>query len=302
MDKVYLVLRNNQQTGPFTIGELLQQQLKPTDMIWVEGKSTAWTYLSELELLPFVKASVQEQQKSIQPKSADEIEKKAEELRQKILFSAPKTYFPQHVPEIETYASPYNLPEEDIQFVDHRKERRSRNNTVIGELALTGFVVGLFMVGIYKGQSFLSVKKQVPNSVATQLNSNDAHAAQKNTMKQSQSTPEFVAVDSTQLHDTSLVASSYRSKPLTKKGLIDTNSGKPEPVIVPATTSSQEEKKEETKVETAIKAPDEIPVKKEVVSSIKETEKVDKDQEKKGFLKGLFKKKKKEETRNDKGE
>ena len=55
MERVYLLLRNNQQTGPFTIDELLQQQLRPSDMIWMEGKSAAWTYLSELELIPFIK-------------------------------------------------------------------------------------------------------------------------------------------------------------------------------------------------------------------------------------------------------
>src|ERR1700750_961441 len=59
MDKVYLLLRNNQQTGPFTIGELLQQQLLPTDMLWIEGRSTAWAYLSELELQPSIDKSVQ---------------------------------------------------------------------------------------------------------------------------------------------------------------------------------------------------------------------------------------------------
>ena len=58
MERVYLLLRNNQQTGPFTIGELLQQQLIPSDMIWIEGKSVAWTYLSELELTPFIKEPV----------------------------------------------------------------------------------------------------------------------------------------------------------------------------------------------------------------------------------------------------
>ena len=76
MDKVYLLLRNNQQTGPFTIGELLQQQLQPSDMIWIEGKSTAWTYLSELELIPFVKNPEAAVQKN-HPKTVDEIERKA---------------------------------------------------------------------------------------------------------------------------------------------------------------------------------------------------------------------------------
>src|SRR4029078_7185776 len=119
MERVYLLLRNNQQTGPYTIGELLQQQLRPSDMIWVEGKSNAWTYLSELELIPFAKnPEVSEQIK--QTKTPDEIEKKAEELRQRILASAPRTYFPKYTTEIETYASSYKLPEHEMQFIDHQ--------------------------------------------------------------------------------------------------------------------------------------------------------------------------------------
>src|SRR5215216_4074246 len=122
MERIYLLLRDNQQTGPFTIGELLQQQLRPSDMIWIEGRSTAWTYLSELELIPFVKNSgVVEPDKQI--KTEDEIERKAEELRQRVLAAAPKTYFPRRTVEIETYTSPYKLPEDEIQFIDRRKER-----------------------------------------------------------------------------------------------------------------------------------------------------------------------------------
>ncbi len=51
MDKVYLLLRNNQQTGPYSLGELLQQGLKPTDLIWVEGESCGWSFPSEIDVL-----------------------------------------------------------------------------------------------------------------------------------------------------------------------------------------------------------------------------------------------------------
>ena len=120
MERVYLLLRNNQQTGPFTIDELLQQQLQPSDMIWVEGKSAAWTYLSELELIPFIKDPGLIQNEVL--KNEDEIERKAEQLRQRVLASARRAYFPMRATEIETYASPYRLPDEELQVVDHRKE------------------------------------------------------------------------------------------------------------------------------------------------------------------------------------
>ena len=54
MQKVYLLLRNNQQTGPHSFEELLELHLKPYDLIWVEGKSLGWRYPTEIETLkPF---------------------------------------------------------------------------------------------------------------------------------------------------------------------------------------------------------------------------------------------------------
>jgi len=286
MERVYLLLRNNNQTGPFTIGELLQQQLRPSDMIWIEGRSTAWTYLSELELTPFLKAS---ETASGQTRSADEIERKAEELRQRVLVSAAKTYFPSHPVEVDGDASPYKLPESEIEFVDHRKERRMRNHTVVGELFLTILVIGLFMVGIYKGKSFLSVRKSVPNAVATQLNSHDEHAAQKN--KRIESLP-ILAIDTVKRTDSAIVMQTAKPKPsVNKKIVVDSVS---KSALQPP---SQTENKEETKTETAtIQAPEENLVKDKITVPDSNKTAIVKQEEKKGFLRGLFKKKKKEEN------
>ncbi len=57
MQKVYLLLRSNQQTGPHSLDELMQLGLQPFDLIWVEGKSYGWCYPSEIDTLkPFVPA------------------------------------------------------------------------------------------------------------------------------------------------------------------------------------------------------------------------------------------------------
>jgi hypothetical protein len=299
MDRVYLLLRNNQQTGPFTIGELLQQQLRPSDMIWIEGKSTAWTYLSELELIPFVKPSIAEENK--QAKSADEIERKAEELRQKILSSTPRTYFPQYRTEIETYTSPYKLPEDEIQFIDHRKERSTRRNTALTELLLTCFVVGLFAIGIYKGKSILGARKQVHPSVATQLTSGDEHAAQKNNTPQLSVTASF---DTVKQHD-SLIAI-QTAKPRLKKLISDSSANPSANSVAPIVI--QTEKKEETTqttppIDNTVKK-EETPIKKDIVPSVPElnNNNAPVQEEKRGFLKGLFKKKKKEESSSAKAD
>lgn len=47
--KEYLLLRNNKQTGPYTLEELRQMGLKPFDLVWIERKSSAWRYPSEIK-------------------------------------------------------------------------------------------------------------------------------------------------------------------------------------------------------------------------------------------------------------
>jgi hypothetical protein len=299
MERVYLLLRNNQQSGPFTIGELLQQQLRPTDMIWIEGKSAAWTYLSELELSPFAKKpEVFEPQKPI--KTEDEIERKAEELRQKILNTAPKTYFPKYVTEIETYASPYKLPEDEIRFVDHRKERASRKSTAIAELLLTCFVIGLFVIGIYKGKSFLGIKDRVHNSVATQLTSGDQHAAHKSAPVVNRIV--IPIIDTTRQHDSLLALQKAKPKPIISHRIIDSIVN-PLQSLRSATANQMDKKDTQSKSALAVSdenAKEDLPVKKEITSSVVPDIKanIEPKEEKKGFLRSLFRKKKKDEDSN----
>jgi hypothetical protein len=50
----YLLLRDNKQSGPYTVDDLAKHGLKPYDLVWLEGKSAAWRYPSEIEeLKPF---------------------------------------------------------------------------------------------------------------------------------------------------------------------------------------------------------------------------------------------------------
>ena len=46
--KVYRLLRNNKEEGPFTAEELIQKNLRPYDLIWVDGSSAAWRYPGEI--------------------------------------------------------------------------------------------------------------------------------------------------------------------------------------------------------------------------------------------------------------
>ncbi|MFL5788304.1 MAG: hypothetical protein ACJ748_09640 [Flavisolibacter sp.] len=51
MQKIYRILRDNKETGPLTLEELVAMSLKPFDLIWVDGRSAGWRYPSEVEAL-----------------------------------------------------------------------------------------------------------------------------------------------------------------------------------------------------------------------------------------------------------
>jgi len=291
MERVYLILRNNQQSGPFTIGELLQQHLLPSDMIWVEGRSTAWTYLSELELTPFI-SSQPASEKKPEPMGKDEIERKAEELRKKILSSPPRSFNERKV-EVETYASPFKK-EDDIDFVDHSKQKRAQRSLVVGELALTCVVVGIFVVGIYKGKAFLGQRENVPVSVATKLETRDEHTAQnKKLIVPAQPT---IQKDTTQRLDSSLIALAMKQKPKHVVHPIDSDKIKINPVIADPAINDAERKDQGVKPPVA-KPIEEIPLKKQtVVPQSKKDTIASQPEKKRSFLGGLFRKRKKDNS------
>lgn len=49
MQKNYLLLRNNQQSGPFNIEELAGMSLQAKDLIWIIGQSAGWRYPEEID-------------------------------------------------------------------------------------------------------------------------------------------------------------------------------------------------------------------------------------------------------------
>lgn len=58
---MYLLLRNNKQSGPYSLEELKTMGLKAYDLVWSEGKSAAWRYPSEIEELKAFAPAVEEQ-------------------------------------------------------------------------------------------------------------------------------------------------------------------------------------------------------------------------------------------------
>lgn len=57
----YLLLRDNKQTGPYSAEELVKKGIKPYDLVWLEGRSAAWRYPSEMDELKAHAPVVEEQ-------------------------------------------------------------------------------------------------------------------------------------------------------------------------------------------------------------------------------------------------
>lgn len=57
----YLLLRNNKESGPYTLNELVSHGLKAYDLIWATGKSAAWRYPGEIPELKEYAPIVEEQ-------------------------------------------------------------------------------------------------------------------------------------------------------------------------------------------------------------------------------------------------
>src|ERR1700712_3225627 len=56
----YLLLRNNKESGPYSMDEVKSMSLKTYDLIWVVGKSAAWRYPGEIPELESFAPSVPE--------------------------------------------------------------------------------------------------------------------------------------------------------------------------------------------------------------------------------------------------
>jgi len=57
----YLLLRDNKESGPYSLDDLVRLGLKPYDLVWVEGRSAAWRYPSEIAELEEFAPVVEEQ-------------------------------------------------------------------------------------------------------------------------------------------------------------------------------------------------------------------------------------------------
>ena len=104
----YLLLRNNKKSGPYSLQQLVNDGLKPYDLVWLEGKSAAWRYPSEVDGLKEYAPATEEQ-------PFDRFYKKPEE--KPVSKSLPQKEAIRVEPKEEVYIQPkeetYTLPVEN---------------------------------------------------------------------------------------------------------------------------------------------------------------------------------------------
>jgi hypothetical protein len=89
----YRLLRNNKESGPFSLEEITAIGFKPYDLIWVDNKSAAWRYPYEIaELKPFTNFTEEQPYDRFYKKTSDVKEqtdiKEQTEVKEKVMIEA----------------------------------------------------------------------------------------------------------------------------------------------------------------------------------------------------------------------
>jgi len=140
----YLLLRDNKECGPLSLDELVSMGLKPYDLIWIEGKSAAWRYPSEIAELKNYAPTVEEQPYDRFFKKPSETQSVEEIFTEKINIDKEKKSFQEELEKKEKFAEPVKKlqpqqqnnyreyqPKEEYQPQPHRQVFVSlpKNNT-----------------------------------------------------------------------------------------------------------------------------------------------------------------------------
>ena len=143
MKKVYLLLRNNQQTGPYSFEELLELHLKPFDLVWVEGKSCGWRYPNEIETLKTFFPAPETSDAQDAATNPEEISKPFESRASYTPPPAPKKIFVSMPLNAARQSSPKQPVEDPIEQKAEELRKRAMPYTAPQEPAQTNYTRNL---------------------------------------------------------------------------------------------------------------------------------------------------------------
>ncbi len=158
----YLLLRNNKESGPFTIDEIREMPLKAYDLLWIVGKSAAWRYPGEIpEIKPFappVPEQKEDNYRRIKSESSNAISK--EITPQKVMSSLKSVYvnLPSEKKQVtvpkERFIIEWDSSEEKTPVLsnsDLYTKKQSRPVRISGKILWTCTIILLFGAGLLTG-------------------------------------------------------------------------------------------------------------------------------------------------------
>ena len=117
----YRLLRSNKETGPYSLNDLVTMGLKPYDLIWVDGRSAAWRYPSEVPELKDFAPVIEEQpydrfyKKSSESENAGEVHLKEPAIPRSETISPQRNFVTEITPKQEVQ-KPRIEPVQSVQF------------------------------------------------------------------------------------------------------------------------------------------------------------------------------------------
>ena len=214
----YLLLRNNQESGPFSIEEIKGMSLKSYDLLWIVGKSAAWRYPGEISELKSFAPPIPEQTGNpfIKNKNAENLnaealqKKKTEPANTKNRESSTSKPFPTHSVYVNLPAEKKSsvvsstgvlYDSEDQSAAEPASgyslvynQQPSRAVRLTGKILWIGIVLLLFGTGILTGL-FISDRRNIFSTDANhpqnpKANANAALSTQKENLPVSAGTQE----------------------------------------------------------------------------------------------------------------
>lgn len=197
----YILMRNNKQSAPLKLEELLQTGFKPYDLIWIEGKSAMWRYPSEIAELKDFAETVEEQlydriySKNKPDEKSNQYESEHKEKQVYVAFpdkkntainkvsatvqktAKPIEHLPENIPVTETK---FSQPLDDIKEM-YAANLRNKKNVMAERLIIfksvkkVSLYTGLIAFGIGIGFIFFYSKSKPDTLLSRQDNtSNEA--------------------------------------------------------------------------------------------------------------------------------
>ena len=157
--KKYLLLRDNKESGPYSLEEIKELQLKPLDLIWIDGRSTAWAYTTEInelkehvteEAFPEIKSSLPVKGKKVFVSLPSNFNSKQRHVEEETLYSLPvhesePVLETNYVQKIEELKEQYELRKAEPKELWSKKMLPSGNVLNLAA-AFFGLIISVFIV------------------------------------------------------------------------------------------------------------------------------------------------------------